>query len=169
MSTADAVAREAAWLEISNDTLPALVGTNDGNNTRTGGPWDVVQAYWPGARLRQQARGIYVSVRPVGYVRASNQRLRAQYEFTLTCVWPVKQTTPPVAEGEQQALADAIDLVFQRVNGLLGDKTHGGRFLSVGEVRHPVSTPGDPAVTIPDGKQLTEVMTYTADDLEING
>jgi hypothetical protein len=24
-------------------------------------------------------------------------------------------------------------------------------------------------VTIPDGKQLTEVMTYTADDLEISG
>ena len=40
MSTADAVDREAAWLATSGDGLPALLVT-------AGGPFGVVQAYWP--------------------------------------------------------------------------------------------------------------------------
>ena len=43
MSTADAVAREAAWLTTSNDSLPVLLAP--------AGPWQVVQAYWPGAKF----------------------------------------------------------------------------------------------------------------------
>jgi hypothetical protein len=38
MSTADAVARELAWLTAVDD-LPSLL-------TGDGGPWDVIQAYW---------------------------------------------------------------------------------------------------------------------------
>lgn len=164
MSTGTAVEREAAWLAQSGDTLPALLAS-------AGGPWDVVQPWWPGARERTQAHGIYVLARTIADERVSNQRIRPQYEFILTCVWPVKGTggNAPLAEGEQHALADATDLVLRRVRGLLGDKTHGGRFLSVGETRRPVVTLEDPAITIPANRVLRQGISYSADDYELNG
>lgn len=164
MSTADAVSREAAWLSITDDSLPALLAP-------AGGPWDVVQPWWPGARERTQAHGIYVLARTIADERVSNQRIRSQYDLILTCVWPVKGAggNAPLAEGEQQALADATDLVLQRIRGPVGDKTHGGRFLSVGEVRHPVVTLEDPAITIPANRVLRQSIIYAADDYEISG
>lgn len=162
MSTATAVTREAAWLATSGDSLPALLAP--------AGPWQVVQGYWPGARLATQKTGIYLDAKTIADNRASNQRIRPQYEFTLQLIWPVRTTATPLAETEQQALADATDLLLQRIRGPVGDKTHGGAFLSVAENPRRVDvTKDDPEVTIPAAKTLRSVVVYRADDLELNG
>lgn len=164
MSTADAVAREAAWLASSGDTLPALLTAN-------GGPWDVVQAYWPRTPAMEKT-GIYVLRTSLDDERAASIRIRPQYMFRLKLIWPVRQTASGIAEGEQQALDDAADLLIQRIRGLPFDKTHGGRFLSAGEVPR---LPGvhvefdDPEVTIPHLKSLRAFVVYPADDFEVNG
>ena len=54
MSSADVVAREAAWLNTTSDTLPSLP-------KNAGGPFDVIAAYTQGAQTRTQARAIYVT------------------------------------------------------------------------------------------------------------
>ena len=160
--TQSAESREAAWLSVADDTLPVLLSS-------AGGPWDVVQAFDPVARRRMNATTIYVLARHVEDQRVSNQRLRPQYAITLAMTWPVKRLTPPLAEGEFQALKDAADLVLQRVRGLAGDKTHGGRFLSAGETAHPVIEFGDPFASITEAKAITGTISYPADDFELNG
>lgn len=163
MSTADAVAREAAWLQVTSDTLPALL-------TTAGGPWDVVQAYWPGARFAAKKTGIYVQRRRFQIERFGGVRLMPHHGFALKLVWPVKAAVAGMAETEQQNFDSAIELLRQRVNGLPFDKTHGGRFLSAAE-----TPPGtffevdyqDPEVTIPQGGWLRAVATYLADDQEL--
>jgi hypothetical protein len=163
VSTSDVELRETAWLTTSGDSLPALL-------TAAGGPWDIVQAFDPVARRRTQATSVYVMARHIEDQRVSNQRIRAQYAITLELTWPVKRITPPIAEGEFQALKDAADLILQRVRGLVGDKTHGGRFLSVGEAGgHPVIDFGDPFAGITEHKAISAVISYRADDYEISG
>ena len=162
MSTATAVAREAAWLAITNDALPVLIAP--------GGPWEIVQGFWPGAKLRTQKTGIYVDARQLDDPRVSNQRIRPQYQFTLKLVWPIRTPVAPIAETEQQNLSGAVDLLLQRIRGPVGDKTHGGAFLSVAENPRAVQvTWSDPELTIPDQKALRITVSYRADDLEING
>jgi len=164
VSTADAVSREAAWLATSiTDGLPLLPSA-------AGGPWQVIQAYWPGIRLATQQTGIYVQRTDLDDVRAATQRIRPQYAFELKLVWPVRVTGAPIAETEAQNLDNAVDLLIQRLRGPLGDKTHGGRFLSVCEVprENPVNVRfDDPETTIPVQKALRATVTYHADDLEI--
>lgn len=164
MSTADAVSREAAWLATtSGDSLPLLPAA-------AGGPWQVIQAYWPGAHWATQKTGIYVQRTDLDDVRAATQRIRPQYAFHLKLVWPVKVTTAGIAETEGQNFDTAVDLLIQRLRGPLGDKTHGGRFLSVCEVprENPVNVIfDDPEQTIPAQKALRAVVTYHADDIEI--
>lgn len=161
-STANAVSREVAWLKISNDALPALLAANDG-------PWEIIQGYWP-RTMATQKTGIYVLRSSWSDDRSANQRIRPTYEFTLRLVWPVRMTTTSLAEGEQQALDDAIDLLVQRIRGPINDKSHNGAFLSVGE--NPRS-PGvrvtfeDPATTISASKALFASVVYYADDLEV--
>jgi hypothetical protein len=163
MSTADAVAREVAWLNTSGDGLPALL-------TAAGGPWDNIQSYWARTPATQQTT-IYMLRPSLSDERAANVRIRTTYDFTLKLVWPIRQTTTGIAEGEQQNLDNAVDLLLQRVRGPLLDKTHGGRFLSVGEVPR---MPGvhvmfdDPALTIDSSKALLATVSYSADDFEIN-
>jgi hypothetical protein len=163
MSTADAVAREVAWLQTYGDSLPALLTAN-------GGPWDNIQAYWARTPTTQQTT-IYVLRSSLSDERAANIRIRPAYDFTLKLVWPIRQTTTGIAEGEQQALDNAVDLLLQRIRGPIEDKTHGGRFLSVGEVPR---MPGvhvlfdDPALTIDSSKALLATVSYSADDFEIN-
>lgn len=164
MSTADAVSREADWLNTFGDGLPALPA-------QAGGPWQVVQAYWPGARLAGNKTGIYVLRTKLTDPRVGNLRIRPSYPFSLKLVWPVRTSTAPLAETEQQNFDNAIDLLIQRIRGPVGDKTHGGRFLSVGEVpREPAVevTFTDPEVSIPADKALRATVTYSADDFEIN-
>jgi len=100
------------------------------------------------------------------------QRYRVRYTFVLTAIWPVLTPTPPVAESEQRAFDAAIGLVLQRIRGPLGDKSHGGRFLSVGEVPGQASALveyEDPEQSIPAQKSLRATFTYHADEKEFNG
>lgn len=163
MSTADAVQREAGWLATYGDGLPALLTAN-------GGPWDVVQAYWPRTPAMEKT-GIYVLRPTFDDERVANIRIRTSYQFKLKLVWPVRQVVAGLAEAEQQALDDAVDLLMQRIRGPLGDKTHGGRFLSAGEVPRlpgPHVDFDDPEVTITQLKSLRGYVMYPADDFEIN-
>lgn len=163
--TSDAVTREATWLAQAGDGLPAL-------RTDDGGPFGVVQAYWPGNRLGTQKTGLYVTRRTIAMQHPTAQRYRPQYLFALKLVWPVKTPQSPLAENEQTAFDAAVQLLLQRVNGPVGDKTHGGRFLSVAETPEeaPVAVDfDDPEATIKASKELTATVSYYADDLEFNG
>jgi len=163
--TADVEDHEAAWLNTTGDGGPPL-------SQSAGGPWDVVQAFWPGSRLGQKKRGVYVTCRVTSDDHVNAQRYRDQYTIVLKLTWPVKTPNPPIAENEQRAFSAAIGLLLQRIRGPLGDKSHGGRFLSVGEV--PGQASGlveyeDPEVTIPADGELRATITYHADEKEFNG
>lgn len=170
MSTADAVQREAAWLATTSDSLPALLAS-------AGGPFGIVQAYWPGAKFAARKTGIYVLRARIIMPRFGGRRIMPGYELQARLIWPVRKATAGMAEAEQQNLDNAIELLLQRVDGLPGDKTHGGRFLSAGEGLegtatqglYPVVTPADPAVTIPQHGWLQADCRYPANDPEILG
>jgi hypothetical protein len=157
--TADAVDRETAWLSTFGDGLPALLADD-------GGPWDTVQAYYPRTPYEER-RSIYVLRHRVMQRRFGAQRVMHSYPFRLILWWPILAVDGS-AEGEQRAFDVAVDLLLQRLLGPLGDKTHGGRFLSVGEDGRLVEVDySDPEHTVPLGGLRAEV-TYTADDREIN-
>lgn len=163
MSTGDAVQREANWLARFGDGLPALLAAD-------GGPWDVVQAYWP-RTPNYNLNGIYLTRHRLQDVRISNQRKRAAYAFRLKLFWRIGSTTTSagLAEAEQQAFDNAVDLLLIRLRGYLGDKTHGGQFLSVGETpgREPeISVDFDPPETTLDRGFLSGTVMYSADDVE---
>lgn len=161
MSTADAVAREAAWLQTIGDSLPALPSS-------AGGPWQVIQAYWTRTPATNKT-GIYVLRPLILDQRASNQRIRPRYEMNLRLVWPVVVTGSSLLETAQSDLDAAVDLLIQRVRGPLGDKTHGSRFLSAGEIPRTVQVQfEDPEVTMGQYKQLRAHARYSIDDLEVN-
>jgi hypothetical protein len=167
VGTDSACAREASWLSVSGDSLPSLLAS-------AGGPWKVIDAYWQGAQTRTQAPAIYVTRGKAEQVRVGNQRIRLRYPMRLELYWPVLTINPgssSIAATEQQNLDDAIELLRQRVTGPLGDKTHGGRFLSAAEVRGAagIDVTFEPAsVTIRASKEIRAVMTYSIDDFEIN-
>ncbi|MFI0914226.1 hypothetical protein [Streptomyces abikoensis] len=163
MSSADAVAREAAWLSDFNpaDGLPALLAT-------LGGPFDVVQAYMPRTPAQRRAQ-LYVLRRQVREERTAHVRRMARHLFELRVIWPASS---PSGSGEdsQQTLDNAIELILQRVGGLMLDKTHGGRFLSVAENPGEVTVDfADPEPSLRDRADLRCTITYWADDAEING
>lgn len=143
MTASDAVAREVAWLRTTGDSLPSLLGP--------AGPWSVIQAYrtrTPSTRLS----GIYLL--RSGYVeeRWGNQRKIIRHSFVADLVWPIGSTATAaqIWETEQAALDVAVDLLVQRIRGLLFDHTHGGRFLSAAEAPDPAQinvTFTDPAQT----------------------
>ena len=154
--------REAQWLTQFGDSLPALL-------TQNGGPWDIIQAFWARTPATQKTQ-CYVWSSSLDDERSANIRIMPHYEITLVLYWPVRATTAPLAEKEQQAFKNAVDLLLQRIRGPLGDKTHGGAFLSVGEAPR---SPGvhvqyePPWVTIPADKELRALVTYFADDYEL--
>ncbi|MCC9307684.1 hypothetical protein LN042_11315 [Kitasatospora sp. RB6PN24] len=159
MSTADAVDREVAWLNTSvNDGLPLLPAS-------AGGPWQNIQAY----RARTPGRkstNIFVLRSHTHLRRTANARRMPTYEFHLKVVWPLTSGAGS-AETDQRALDAAIDKLLQRIDGQLGDKSHGGRFLSVAENPDNVTvTYEDPEQTLPMGEFHAEVVYY-ADDTEI--
>lgn len=163
MSSADAVTREAAWLAAFDpaDGLPAL-------STSLGGPFDVIQGYMP--RTPQQRRTqLYVLRRRLHEVRTAHVRRMARHHFELRIIWPASSPSGS-AEGPQQALDEAIELVLLRVGGLMLDKTHGGRFLSVAEDPAEVVVDyADPADSVAGRADLLCTVSYAADDTEING
>jgi hypothetical protein len=162
VTTADAVTREAAWLNSYNDGLPAL-------HTSQNGPFDVVQAYWPRTRNARKG-GIYVMRGEVNDRRFAAHRKIARHAFRLMIEWPIGGTTVAthIWEDEQQALDSAVDLLLQRIRGLDLDHTHGGRFLSVAEAPEPgsITVRFDPPERMPTNGRavLTASATYLADD-----
>lgn len=165
MNTNTAVTREVAWL-TAVDTLPSLLVAN-------GGPWKVVQAYWPGARFAKMQTGLYVMYGRIQMPRFGGQRIMPGYVHLIKAVWPVtgKGGMSPLAEGEQQKFSDALELLLERVNGMPFDKSHGGRFLSAGETVQPAGgfpevVHQDPEVTIPQGWLRAQIQ-YAMDDFEI--
>lgn len=163
---ATACQREAAWLATTaDDGLPVLPAS-------AGGPWDVVQAFWPGQRTATQKRGIYVCFQHNSDARPNAARVRQQHTFALKLTWPVKTGTSPIAETEQANFAEAIEALIERIRGPFGDKTHGGQFESVGEVPPglwPEVTWEDAERTIPGERCLRASVVYRADDLEVMG
>lgn len=161
MGTADAVARETAWLRTSGDGLPALLAT-------AGGRLDVVQGYWPRTPTGEQ-RCLYVMRRQLKAVRFAAVRSMAVHQFLLRVVWPATDGDG-VIENDQAVLDLAIDDVFARIGGTVGDKTHGGRFLSVAEgAADQVASFHDPATSVPQFGALVAEITYSADDVETIG
>lgn len=126
MSSADAVDREVAWL-TSVDSLPALLES-------AGGPWQVVQAYWP-RTFAAKKTGIYVMRSSLDENRFANQRKMTTFAFRAKLWWPVGATTTSVgiSEAEQRAFDAATELLLARVRGTTFDHTHGGAFLSAAE------------------------------------
>lgn len=165
MGLGTACQREAAWLVTAGDGLPALLAAD-------GGDWDIIQAFWPGSRLESSKRGIYVTLRRNTDQLLSGQRVRPQMTFALKLVWTIKTSTAPIAENEQAAFADALEALVERVRGPVLDKTHGARFLSVGQVPvgrgWPQITWTDPEQTLPQ-RVLRAEFTYMADDFEVIG
>jgi hypothetical protein len=162
--TSDAVSREAAWLAQSYDSLPALLKS-------AGGQWDLVQAYWPGDGRTAQLSGIYVTRARLDDDHPSAWRYRPRHTFRLKLIWPVTADASS-AEAEQQNFDNAIGDLLTRIRGPQGDKTHGGRFLSVAAVPMEGSVSvvsEDPETTIPAGRELRALVTYHADDSEFSG
>lgn len=161
MSTADAVDREVAWLTSSGDGLPALL-------VSAGGPWDNVQAYQP-RTPGKRASNLYVLRRQTHEKRFANVRRMPTYEFALKLIWPLSSGQGR-AEDDQRAFDAAVDLVLTRIGGQVGDKSHGGRFLSVAENPEWVNVRfTDPVQTMPGEAEFHAEITYYADDTEITG
>jgi hypothetical protein len=158
VSSADAVARETAWLQAytAADGLPALLKSS-------GGPFDVVQAYMPRTPAKRR-RSLYVLRRGLVVERFGFNRKINHYTFELRVVWPQSSPTGQ-AESVQQSLDDAVELALKRVSGLFQDKTHGARFLSVAEDPTTINVVfGDPEQSIQAQADLTCSITYQADD-----
>ncbi len=158
-------AREAAWLNTTaDDGLPVLPAS-------AGGPWEAIQPFFPRTPARQKTQ-LYVCSLQADDNRFANVRIMPRYEITLVWYWPVRVTTSPLAETEQQNVKNALDLLVQRIRGPVGDKTHGGAFLSAGEVPRAPGvhvTIEPPWVTIDADKELRGTVVYYADDVELNG
>lgn len=160
-TTADAVDREVAWLTTTaNDGLPILVASG-------GGPWQNIQAYQPRTPGRK-ATNIFVLRTRIEDRRFANVRRMPTHAFRLKIIWPLTSGVGN-AEADQRAFDAAIDKLLQRIDGPPGDKSHGGRFLSVAE--HPAFVTVnfvDPEQTLGGGEFHAEV-TYLADDFEVTG
>lgn len=152
---------EAEWLTTSGDGLPALL-------TADGGPWDIVQAYWPRTPATLK-RAIYVMRSQLDEDRVANQRKRQAHAFRLHLIWPIGSSTTSIGlwEAEQAAFDDAVDQLVARIRGQLRDHSHGGRFLSVAEAPAPprIGVQFDDPSRIAlgaTGVQLTGTATYAA-------
>lgn len=163
MSTLSAVDREVAWLQTTGDSLPSLLAAD-------GGPWQTINAYRPRtAPTRQTA--IYLLRTGFSDVRVANQRRRRTHEIRANIVWPIGATTTgmDIWETEARALDDAVDQLVTRVMDLIGDHTHGGRFLSAAEVPDRISVSfEDPERTATASPAvLLATATWSCDDFEI--
>lgn len=166
MPTADAVVRETAWLTTFSPTdgLPAL-------QTSLGGPFDVVQAYWPRTPATRTNQ-LYVLRGMIQSDRLGFSRRIDKYHFRLRIIWPLSSSTG-AWEPVQQALDDAVDLVLQRiigpVNAMPLDKTHGARFLEVAEDPCLIDVQFSDPETAAATAQLEATITYTASDRDYTG
>lgn len=165
MATPTAVQREAAWLATSGDGLPGLL-------TGAGGPFDVVQGYWPRTPQYRKA-ALYVTRAGYQDMRFGAHRKIRRHNLLVRVLWPLGSTTvgTQMWETEQAALDSAVHQVLQRIVAFDMDKTHGGRFMSVGEApdAQPIQVRfSDPARATGGGGrvELTVEITYNADDTD---
>ena len=158
----DALDREAAWLNSYGDGLPALAKQH-------GGVFQIVQARWPRVPASRKT-AIYVLRAPSSSAkveRFANVRSMLSTRVVLHLFWPLTNSTGS-GEAEQAAFEQAIDQIITRVQGPLGDKTHGGRFLSVAEGPAGISIDyPDPAAAMASGTGtgvFEAAIAYDADD-----
>lgn len=164
VSTADALAREVAWLSTSGDGLPALLAA-------AGGPWNVVQAYWTRTPPTRQT-ALYLVRTTLRDYRFSAERRIDSYAFRAKLWWPIGATASgtDLWEAEQAALDAAVDVVLTRIRGFLFDHTHAtaaGSFLSVAEAPEPGAITvsfTDPEASASAVNALRADITYSADD-----
>lgn len=169
VTTADAVKREAAWLNTANDGLPNLLAD-------AGGRWDLVNPYWMRTPPQRQ-RVVWVNKGHMSVRRFANVRKLITYHFELELWWPLSTQTGE-SETDQAEFDLAVNDLVMRISGFgytgatVADKTHGGRFLSAVETEFAgdsieISTP--PASnTLPLGIGYIATVTYAADDFEFN-
>lgn len=125
---ADAVAREAAWFaaDLSAKGIPHLLkaGANDG-------PFGIVGSY--PRRLTQKTHQLYVWREAITQTRRGSGMHELRHFLVATVLWA--QTASAERAFEDQArLDDALSRIFARVQGA-GDRSHGGRFTSVGAAK----------------------------------
>lgn len=158
-----AVDREVAWLSVVNDSLPALL-------TTAGGPWQTINAYRPRTPATRQT-AVYVLRSGFTDQRVANQRRRRTHDIVANCIWPIGSSTTGMDlwENEARAFDAAVDLLITRVMDLVGDHTHGGRWLSAAEVPDRISVRfEDPERTASANPAvLLATATWSVDDFEI--
>lgn len=161
MSTADAVVRETSWLSSYNpsDGLPALLSSS-------GGPFDVLQAYWPRSPA-SRTNQLYVTRGRVVSDRFGFNRRMDKYDFRLRIIWPLSSTTGDW-ESVQQTLDNAVELVIRRIIGPVSafplDHTHGGQFLEVAEDPCLIGVDFSDPEQASASAQLEATITYSASD-----
>lgn len=126
MSYADAVAREVAWLNADLSALPVPIPTL----LKPTGPFDLIKAFGRSEKARVPGRILFVSRERAPEYRLALQQKFHVHHFRLKIGWPVRATTQ---ETDLSNLDTALELLLTRIRGPIGDKTHGGRFLSVAE------------------------------------
>ncbi len=164
-TTDTAVDREVAWL-TSVDALPPLLAAN-------GGPFDTVQAYIPRTPAMRERR-LEIRRTNLELLRTASIRTLPRHTFQAVITWPLSSGSG-TGEDDQRALDVAVNQLATRLAGTMGDKTHGGRFLSVAEPEHAGAVGihvafDDPARTMADRNVLGFrcAVTWSADDLEVN-
>lgn len=163
MAFSDSLDREAAWLNtVIDDGLPILP-------FEAGGPFQVIQARW-NRTFATRKTTLVVLRQPLDSYRHdpyTSQRVRTTTRIQLRAWWAASNGTGS-AEKDQLAFEQALDLVIARVAGPFGDKTHGGRFLSVAENPALISvTFDDPELSLQNGSFYRAQISYSADDPEI--
>lgn len=175
ITSADAVDRETAWLNLpgtTQDGLPSLLKLN-------GGPWDAIQAYNPRTPAARKAQ-VFVTRTDLAVERLAHVRSIFAYDFLLKCRWPLSNGAGN-AESDQRAFDVAIHLLCMRIRGVGpnqpggSDKTHNGAFLQVAEGSDVTrTTPGirvhfvDAEQTITSGLDFMATIMYAADDRDFN-
>lgn len=145
-----AVVREAAWLK---EAVPPLgFDSIDAHHRRTSGNKRTLKV----SRLRTVDQ------------RIATGRTRATHTLVLLAVWPTT-ARDGASDQDQDAFDAALDRLIGHLRGPLGDKTHGGRFLSACEEPNDSITVDltDPDLQQRDGKALTARITFTVDDFDI--
>ena len=124
----DAVDREAAWFtdDLSANGIPPLL--KQGSN---GAPFAIVRARARQPSQRGQACFIWLE-RVVESRYALTRKLQV-YHLVATCLW-TRASDVGKTDVDEASFEAALAKVVQRVRGLKGDKTHGGRFLAAGEI-----------------------------------
>jgi hypothetical protein len=121
------VVREAAFFA---DPAPDG-GTYPPLSAAAGGPFDTVQGYFP--REQRRLRELFiVRTRSIEERYAFGGIRLFRHLMAVYTYWPLSTATGSV-EQDQQEFDTAMAAVLTRIRGKLGDKSHNGAFVSVGE------------------------------------